>query len=126
MRAFTGAMDLPSPVISVVMPCVIFDAARPSTSTKSSDWPSMSMKPGATTRPVTSTRVRRRRTAEVADGGDAVAGDGQVGPHPRRAGAVDKAAAGQNDVIGRRLARRDSGAERKQENHEGHAHGAAW
>ncbi len=57
MRAFTGAMDLPSPVISVVTPCVIFDAARPSTSTKSSDWPSMSMKPGATTRPVTSTRV---------------------------------------------------------------------
>ncbi len=57
MRAFTGAMDLPSPVISVVTPCVIFEAARPSTSTKSSDWPSMSMKPGATTSPVTSTRV---------------------------------------------------------------------
>src|SRR5262245_12780960 len=42
-------MALPSPVISVVMPCVILLAARLSTSTLYSDWPSMSMKPGAIT-----------------------------------------------------------------------------
>ena len=41
-------MELPSPVISVVTPCVIFEAARLSASTLNSDWPSMSMKPGAT------------------------------------------------------------------------------
>ena len=95
MRALTGAIDLPSPVISVVTPCVIFDAARPSTSTKSSDWPSMSMKPGATTSPVTSMRVRAvagDRSPMAAMRSPAIA---EVGPHPRRAGAVDEAAAAQ-------------------------------
>jgi hypothetical protein len=47
--ALTGAMEWPSPVISVVMPWVILLAARLSTRTLNSDWPSMSMKPGATT-----------------------------------------------------------------------------
>jgi hypothetical protein len=50
-----GAIEAPSPVTSVVIPWVIFDAARPSTSTLYSDWPSRSMKPGAITRPVAST-----------------------------------------------------------------------
>jgi hypothetical protein len=46
-----GAIDSPSPVTSVVMPWVIFEAARPSTRTLYSDCPSRSMNPGATTRP---------------------------------------------------------------------------
>ena len=56
IRAFVGAMERPSPVISVVMPWVILLAARLSTSTLYSDWPSMSMNPGATTRFVASMR----------------------------------------------------------------------
>src|SRR5207249_6240130 len=56
MRALTGAMELPSPVSSVVIPCVILLAARGSTSTLYSDCPSMSMNPGATTRPAASMR----------------------------------------------------------------------
>ena len=55
--SFTGAIDTPSPVISVVMPWVILLAARLSTSTLNSDWPSRSMKPGATTCPAASMRV---------------------------------------------------------------------
>ena len=47
-------MEEPSPVTSVVMPCVIFEAARLSTSTLYSDWPRRSMNPGVTTRPVAS------------------------------------------------------------------------
>src|SRR5512147_2261380 len=44
-------MELPSPVTSVVIPCVTFETARPSTRTLYSDWPRRSTKPGATTRP---------------------------------------------------------------------------
>jgi hypothetical protein len=70
MRALTGAIDEPSPVISVVIPCVILLAARGSTSTLYSDCPSMSMKPGATTRRLASMRrfacvPSRRPTAAI-------------------------------------------------------------
>ncbi len=41
-------MELPSPVSSVVIPWETLLAARLSTRTLYSDWPSMSMKPGAT------------------------------------------------------------------------------
>ncbi len=54
----------------------------------------------------------RRRGAEVADGGDAIAVDGKVGAHPRGAGAVNEPAADQDDVIGRRLAGRNGRTER--------------
>ena len=54
MAAFNGAIEEPSPVTSVVMPWVILDAARLSTSTLYSDWPSRSMKPGVRTRPFAS------------------------------------------------------------------------
>ena len=57
-RSFSGAIDVPSPVTSVVTPCMILLAARLSTRTLNSDWPSMSMKPGATTSPDASMRVR--------------------------------------------------------------------
>ena len=56
MTSLSGAIEPPSPVISVVIPWVILLAARGSTRTLYSDWPSMSMKPGATTRPVASMR----------------------------------------------------------------------
>src|SRR5438445_3983627 len=65
MRALTGAMAPPSPVISVVMPWVILLAARPSTSTLYSDWPSMSMKPGA----ITSFEASMRRRAARPESG---------------------------------------------------------
>ena len=57
-------------------------------------------------------RVRRRRRRQVADRGDAVADDADVGAEPRRAGAVDDPAVGDDDVEpgrcrgGRRLGRR--------------------
>ena len=63
IRSFTGAIEVPSPVISVVTPCMIFDAARPSTRTLNSDWPSMSMNPGATTSPDASIVWRAGRPA---------------------------------------------------------------
>ena len=49
-----GAIDSPSPVISVVTPIMTLLIARGSISRYVSDWPSMSMKPGATTRPCAS------------------------------------------------------------------------
>ena len=48
IRSLTGAMDSPSPVISVVTPIMTLLIARGSISTYCSDCPSMSMKPGAT------------------------------------------------------------------------------
>lgn len=50
----SGATDSPSPVISVVIPWKIFEGTRGSTSIVSSDWPSMSMNPGATIIPCAS------------------------------------------------------------------------
>ena len=58
------------------------------------------MKPGATTRFVASTVVARRATGQLADRGDAVAGDADVAAKPRRTGAVDDAAAGNQQVEG--------------------------
>ena len=63
MASLMGAIELPSPVISVVMPWKIFEGRRGSTRMVSSDWPSMSMKPGATTFPAAS-MVRLRGAAE--------------------------------------------------------------
>src|SRR6476661_6315570 len=51
IASFSGATDPPSPVISVVMPWKIFDGRCGATMIVNSDCPSMSMKPGATTRP---------------------------------------------------------------------------
>jgi hypothetical protein len=53
-RSFTGAIEEPSPVTSVVTPWRTLLAARLSTSTLNSDWPRRSMNPGATTRLVAS------------------------------------------------------------------------
>ena len=58
IASFSGATEPPSPVISVVMPWKIFDGTCGSTSRVSSDWPSMSMKPGATTCPRASMTCR--------------------------------------------------------------------
>src|ERR1041385_7176483 len=63
MALLRGATDPPSPVISEVMPWKIFDGRRGSTRMGNSDWPSMSMKPGATTLPAAS-MVRLRGAAE--------------------------------------------------------------
>src|SRR6267378_3051880 len=52
--SFCGAMEPPSPVISVVMPCESLLRERLSIKREASDWPSMSMKPGATMRPLAS------------------------------------------------------------------------
>ena len=103
MRAFCGAIELPSPVISVVMPCVILLAARLSTSRLYSDCPIMSMKPGATTRRLASMRRRAVACGIQPDARDAVAHDADVGSEPRRPGAVDDPAAGEQQVAGRRV-----------------------
>ena len=62
IASLSGAMELPSPVISEVIPWKIFEGRRGSTRIVSSDWPSMSMKPGATTLPPAS-MVRLRGAA---------------------------------------------------------------
>jgi len=54
----SGATEPPSPVISVVTPCVTLLNTRLSIRTFPSDWPSMSMKPGATINPRTSSVSR--------------------------------------------------------------------
>ncbi len=58
------------------------------------------MKPGATTRFDASMRVVAVAAGELADRGDAIADDADVGAEPRRAGAVDDAAVGDQHVEG--------------------------
>ena len=41
----------------------------------------------------------RRRRRQLADGDNAIAGDGHVGGDPRRAGAIEHAAAANQDVV---------------------------
>ncbi len=60
VNAVCGATEPPSPVSSVVIPWVILLRTCGSTRTVISDWPSRSMKPGATTSPLAS-MVRRAR-----------------------------------------------------------------
>ena len=98
IASFNGATELPSPVISVVMPWKIFDGRRGSTRMVSSDWPSMSMKPGATTMPLASMVRLRWRSGEIADGGDLAVADAKIAGIPGRAGAVDDVAVGDDDV----------------------------
>ena len=58
MASFSGATEPPSPVTSVVMPWKILDGRCGLTRMVNSDWPSMSMKPGATTMPCASMVAR--------------------------------------------------------------------
>ena len=58
IESLSGPAELPSPLISVVMPWKILDGTLGATSSVSSDWPSMSMKPGATTWPAASMDCR--------------------------------------------------------------------
>src|SRR5207253_2121804 len=51
-RSFTGPIDSPSPMISVVIPCRISLCERPSSISDSVDHDSMLMKPGATASPL--------------------------------------------------------------------------
>src|SRR6202521_4958027 len=98
MRWLTGAIELPSPVISVVIPWVILLAARLSTRTLYSDCPSMSMKPGV----ITSREASMRRRARAVPSCPPTA-------RPRRAGAVHHPSAGEQQLAveagGRRRAR---------------------
>ena len=55
IESFNGPADPPSPVISVVMPWKILEGTLGLTRMDSSDCPSMSMNPGATTIPAAST-----------------------------------------------------------------------
>ena len=106
---------MPSPVISVVTPCMIFDAARPSTRTLNSDCPSMSMKPGATTRPVASTVWRAGRPARSPMAAMRSPAMREIGLQPRRAGAVDEPPARDEHVVGQapRTARTRAGFRRR-------------
>ena len=58
IESLSGPAEPPSPLISVVMPWKILDGRLGATSSVSSDWPSMSMKPGATTWPSASMLCR--------------------------------------------------------------------
>ncbi len=72
-------MEPPSPVTSVVTPCMTLLIARGSMRTFCSDCPSMSMKPGATTSPRASiVAPRARRRGHATDAHDAVAAHGDV------------------------------------------------
>ena len=61
----------------------------------------MSMKPGATTRPVASISRLALPGRHAADGDDPVAADGDVAVEPRVAGAVDDPAVADEQVVGR-------------------------
>ena len=63
----------------------------------SSDWPSMSMKPGATTMPCASMVRLRGAPRQIADGGDLAVADADVARIPGRAGAVDDVAVGDDE-----------------------------
>ncbi len=65
----------------------------------SSDWPSMSMKPGATTMPRASS-VRRAGAVHLADGGDAAVADADIAGIPGRTGAVDDVAIADHQIVG--------------------------
>ena len=90
-------------MISVVMPWVILLTTRPSPSRNASrEWLWMSMNPGATTRPVAFTRSRRGGLAEEAPGHDRrdlPVQDTDVAVEPGGAGAVDDAAAFDDEVV---------------------------
>ena len=58
------------------------------------------MKPGATTRPLTSTTRAAGSVIERGDADDGVALDGDVGAIPRAAGAVDDAAVAEDQIVG--------------------------
>ena len=83
------------------MPCMILLATRLSRSTQYSDWPSMSMKPGATTSPVASIAAGpgRRRLRRCC--GNPVADYADVGREPGCARAVDDAPTGDEQVARR-------------------------
>ena len=55
IASLSGAGDPPSPVISVVIPWKTFEGSLGFARMVRSDWPSMSMNPGATTAPAAST-----------------------------------------------------------------------
>ena len=67
----------------------------------SSDWPSMSMNPGATTLPLRVDGALGRRTGQVADGRNPTVANAYVARIPRRTGPVDDVAMGDDDVEGR-------------------------
>ena len=98
MASFSGPIELPSPKICVVTPWRISPCERPSTSSDSVDHDSMLMKPGATARPDASMVRGGLGAAEIADAGDAIATDSDVGPPARRARAVEDGAAADHDV----------------------------
>jgi hypothetical protein len=53
--------------------------------------------------------ARRRRAAQVADGGDPIAANADVGIHVRVAGSVEQAAVPDHDVVSRRLRGHEAG-----------------
>ncbi len=115
MASLSGATEPPSPVISVVIPWKIFDGRRGSTRMVSSDCPSMSMNPGATTMPCGVDRPLGRRLAEVADRRDPPVADADVPRIPGRAGAVDDVAVRENEVEGEVRRAEPGGEDEEQE-----------
>ena len=84
ISSVSGPIELPSPKISSVTPWRMSPCERPSAISDSIAQDSMLMKPGTTARPVGIDHGGGTGGSEVADRGDAVAVDGDVG---RAAGA---------------------------------------
>ena len=112
-KAPTGYGPAPStPTTAVVIPCAVCEAAG-SAKTWRSTWLCRSMKPGATTRPVTSiTRSLGRHREARADLDDAVAADAHVGGARRGPRPVDDPAAAQHERRLRRGLERGAAAAR--------------
>ena len=92
-RSFTGPIDSPSPMISVVTPWRISLCEWPSAISDSVDHESMLMKPGATARPCASITAFASAVLEIAHAGDAIAAQRHVRLPPFAAGAVVNRAA---------------------------------
>ena len=82
-----------------VTPCQHDDDMSGSHPTWASRWECRSTKPGVTRRPSASITRPAPPASTVADRGDAVAVDGDVGPAGRRPGAVDDGAARDHQVV---------------------------
>ena len=106
IASLSGPIDSPSPKTSSVTPWRMSLCDRPSSISDSLAQHIMLMKPGATARPVTSISTGARGAADVAQRRDLVAAERHVAHVGLAAAAVVDRAAAQDDVVrGRRRAR---------------------
>src|ERR1700687_1225104 len=117
MASFSGAMDSPSPVISVVIPWKIFEGRRESTRMVYSDCPSMSMKTGSNNHAARIDGASVWCGAEIADEDNLPVANSDTARIPGRAGAVDDTAVGDDDIEGLRRFLGLGGDEAEEQDH---------